>query len=1440
MGKNDKILLFLSFFTLFVYTSEAQTPELTFRHLSNEEGLSSSNVTGFAQTPDGLLWIGTTDGLNLYDGYTFTTYRNEPGNPHSLSDNSITTLLVDHQGELWIGTENSGLNKYNAETDNFTRYQRDLYDPETISNNYITSIAEDANHRVWVGTMMGLNVFDRGKESFSRYFHELGVLIEDDAIDSLKAQKLPDYLINAVARLTHREFPNEHSFYRELSTTVSESDIARYQTVLLRFAKLKNVAEQITALQADEAGDLWIGFEHDGLAHFNPRTNRLKYYVDTSSAATSVQLIHESITQLWLDDDVLWIGTREGSFYEFDLMTHRFQPRPLPESKSSIASVWVDQKGTLWVGNDYGLYRWNRDKEQFSLYQHEENNRYSLSTTAVKAIFEDAQQNLWVGCAQGGINLTVANILFQHYQHNPNASEGLSKNSISSILEDHDGNVWIGYYTMGIDVWNRQTDKITQYAYDPDDPRSLGKGTVFEIFEDRDSTVWIGTYEGGLQQFDRESQTFITYQSDPANPQTLSGNDVRSIDEDANGTLWLAIHGKGINALNKKTKAVHRVRADNLDWQNSLANDWVYQVYVDRDQNIWAGTVFGVSVRYRRAENFVTYNNENSNLSHNNVRVIVEDRRGRIWLGTESGLNLFDKNTRKISVWREKDGLPNSRIHGILEDSVGTLWISTNHGISRFDPDRHHFVNYSTLDGLQSEEFFPGAYYHGKSGAMYVGGADGLTIFYPEKMPQDTASLPVLVTGIAVFDQPLAIDGVPWKASHTTEHLRLEHDQNFITFDYVAINYKNPDKTQYAYQLEGYDREWNYAGTQRSATYSNLGAGDYVFKVKATTNGGAWSNHFREIHLTILPPLWYTPGAYLLYFLTGLGFLYVFKRVTLTQERLKTKLRLQQLEAQKTHELDSLKLNFFANLSHEFRTPLTLIVDPINRLISEEHTEPDDRMEYYQLIRRNTQRLLRLINQLLDISEIEAGVMKLRVVRYDIVNFCKNISHAFIYRASHLRVHFSFESNVEVAEVFFDQDKLEKILFNLISNALKFSPPESRVTVRLSLRNHDHPDIPLALRREASPGSQFVAVAVADEGPGIPKAQQSRVFERFYRVEKKAGSKSGSGIGLALSKQLAERHYGLIDLVSETGGSTFTVWLPVHAGRFTAEETGTEILNLEDKVSEIRSLYKNHREADKRDEESLYRLPVILMVEDSDDVRTYIRHHLQPEYRVREAAGGKAGFEQALIYNPDLIISDVMMPGMDGYELCKKLKTDPQTCHIPVVLLTARSSENHQLAGLKAGADDYIGKPFSMAILTLKIKNILASRQKIREKLSTNARVEPQEVATNRLDEQFFHRLLRAIESRMSDETFNPDALAEMMHLSRSQLYKKIKGLTGLSVSILIRNIRLRRGCALLKTQSMTISEVAYQVGFSDPGYFTKCFREMYSQSPSEYMHSQL
>ncbi|MEL6536029.1 MAG: ATP-binding protein, partial [Bacteroidota bacterium] len=1025
---------------------------------------------------------------------------------------------------------------------------------------------------------------------------------------------------------------------------------------------------------------------------------------------------------------------------------------------------------------------------------------------------------------------------------------------------DSQGRLWVGYYQTGIDVFSADRQSRRYIPYMEGDEQGLGAGTVFKIFEDRQGQIWVGTYRGGLQKYQEDSGTFYSYRHDEEDPYSISGNDIRDIAEDAQGRLWLAVHGGGVNSFDPNTGRFEHWRSANSPNQRTLADDWVFCLEVDRRGHVVVGSVQGVSWLNPQDGTTKDYNQANSGLAHNRVRSLAFDDRTRLWVGTENGLSRWLPEQESFMNYGEVEGLPNSFIDGIIEDPLGKLWLSTNDGLVRLHPDEGAFEHYTKRDGLQGPEFFPGAYTQSEQGTLYFGGQQGITWLTPSEIIPNRYLPPVHLTAFRLFNQPVKI-GEP--ESPLTQHVSqtdrivLEHDQNFVGFEFVALNYVRPEKNRYEYRLDGLENHWNAAGNRTEASYTNLSPGTYKFRVRGANNDGLWNPEEATVELVVRPPWWLGPWAYGVYSILFLLGLYGFKQFSLNRERLKNSLALAKVEAEKERELDRMKLKFFANISHEFRTPLTLLLGPLEKLLGENAPQRKDQRtdipttvegrKLLRLMERNGQRLLRLINQLLDITELEAGFMALRVSEGNVQEFARTILEAFEYRAVHKQIKVEFSAFPSRQSAWFDADKLEKILYNLLSNAFKFTPEGG--TIRLSLSQSTVAPghkIPAHLVQPQANGQRFVRLVVEDSGPGIPEAEVSKIFDRFYQVSQTAYKNPGTGIGLALTRDLVERHYGDISVESSPEqGTRITLWLPVSEERYTQEEITNDQLDL---APRMRSIQTMNRQAGETEELPCPTaawtegedLPTLMVVEDNDDIREFVRLECQDAYRIIEARNGEEGLAMALEQIPDLVISDVMMPRMDGLELCKLMKADHRTSHIPVILLTARSSEQYTLQGLATGADDYITKPFSVPVLKARMQNLLDTRKRLQAYYghSQPAPAEAPPAAKEGVsgaEEAFLAKARIYVEEHLADTDLNPDNLASALLMSRAQLYKKLKALTGLSVSIFVRHVRLAKALLLLQEDSdRPVGEVGYFVGFSDPAYFTKCFKERYGMAPSE------
>ncbi|MFQ5797448.1 MAG: ATP-binding protein, partial [Bacteroidota bacterium] len=776
------------------------------------------------------------------------------------------------------------------------------------------------------------------------------------------------------------------------------------------------------------------------------------------------------------------------------------------------------------------------------------------------------------------------------------------------------------------------------------------------------------------------------------------------------------------------------------------------------------------------------------------------------------------------------------------------------------------FKNYYVQDGLQSNEFNLGAYHKSRSGEMFFGGINGFNSFYPDSIKDNPHIPPLVITGFQIFNESVKISpqGETPLQKHisVTDEIVLSHKDNVFSFEFAALDYNAPEKNQNAYMMEGFDEDWIYSGTRRFATYTNLDPGEYVFRVRGSNNDGIWNEEGTSVRIIITPPWWQTWWAYTVYVILIVAVLYGIRRFEVNRERLAHDLKLQRFEAEKLREFDQMKSRFFANISHEFRTPLTLILGPLKKLTSGD--SQGDAKEQFRMMLRNGQRLLRLINQLLDFSKLEAGRMSLQARPENIVRLLKSIVSQFASLAERERITLRFVAPHQMITVYLDRDKLEKIMYNLLSNAVKFTPKGGKVSVSV-----DRSPLTKVTKGGKEGEVEFVEITVADTGIGIPPDCIDKIFDRFYQVDSthrrepapldksspteralfdKAypTGQEGTGIGLALTKELVELHSGEIHVCSQPGrGSTFIVRLPLGKEQLKKAEIAAEtpeaevvkdsvdydLIPIEEYETPDAESYHTKEEETPSDD----RAPIVLVVEDSHDMRGFIREILGKAYRVREAGDGVEGFERAVEIIPDLIISDVMMPRMDGFELCHKLKTDERTSHIPVILLTARASGESKVKGLETGADDYLTKPFDARELQIRVKNLIEERRKLRERFSREVTLQPRDIAVSSMDEQFLKRVMDVIEQRMSDPDFSTDTFTKKVGMSRMQLHRKLRALTDHSTGEFIRTMRLKRAAQLLKQHSGTVSEIAYEVGFNNLSYFARCFRDLFGQLPSDY-----
>jgi signal transduction histidine kinase/ligand-binding sensor domain-containing protein/DNA-binding response OmpR family regulator len=1315
-----------------------------------------------------------------------------------LPSNNVTCIAQDSQGFMWFGTE-GGLVRYDGYK--FKIYKYDPDDPESISDHHINSLFKDSKGTLWIGTTyVGLNRFDSKRDKFKSY-----------------------------------------KFDRNDSTSISQNHF-------------------VHAIYEDRKGRLWIGTAH-GLNQYDYEHDNFIRYTNTIVDSSGIR--PEWINFIFEDNkDNFWLGTGGGGLILYDRETRqstRFKHDPQNYNSISndyVSSIFEDDDGALWVGTEDGYDRFTlsndkiifehdrkdipptiSSKRVFDLYKRRGN--AELIHANQTADFIDNQGNIWIATTHGGVKFyNSRQDVFQTYKYQLGESDGLKNSSVSAFHEQNDGNIWIGVNRGGLHYYNRRKNSLTYIPLDPNQPDNPFNEKVMTIEEDNYGDLWIGTEGKGIYKINLKSNKSVHYLPDINNPSSLHFPDITVIFEDSDKNIWIGTGGKGLSLYDRKNDAF--IKFSGID------KHYIRNIYEDSQKILWICASPGLIRLDLNSMKFTTYwhePNEEHTLTYTSA---FEDSRNNLWAGSPYGLNLYDREKDKFTAYLVKDGLPDNYIAGILEDDNGNLWLSTRRGISRFNLIKKTFTNYDVNDGLQGPVFNNRAYAKLKTGELIFGGTEGFTLFHPDSVKDMVRIPPVVISDFHIFNKTVKPedDNSPLQNEIChTKKIILKYFQHSISFEFAVLDYISPKNNKYKYILEGFNKDWiETDADHRVAAFTNLDPGKYVFRVIGSNNKGVWNKKGVSVQIIVTPPWWRTTLAYIVYIIFTGVIVWLTWNAQLRRVRIRNELKMSQFEKDKLQELDQMKSRFFANISHEIRTPLTLILGPLDQLISEASKEKWKNQ--LQIMSRNGRQLLHMINQLLDFSKAESGRMLLKAKKVNIVPLLKGMVHSFDSLAKRKKITLIFKSKENVIPVYIDTDKLEKIMANLLSNAFKFTSEGGKISVDLLIIPNNINEDQTVITKD-----RIVEIRITDTGIGIAPEHLDHIFDRYYQAEDNK-NQTGTGIGLALTKELVELHHGHIFVQSEAGkGSTFIVQFLSGKTHLSNDEI------IEDETADIPEeviILEEVKSASEGSDDSFIKTTdegklntntdrsIILIVEDTEDVRNYIKGFLESKYQINEAQDGDDGFEKAIEIMPDLIVSDVMMPRMDGFQLCEKLKTDERTSHIPVILLTARASEGSKLEGLETGADDYIIKPFNSKELEIRIKNLIDQRQKLRERFSKDITLAPKDISVTSADERFLNRAIEIVEKHMGEPEFGVDIFAKEVALSHSQLYRKIHALTNQSPVEFIRILRLKRATGLLKQEYGNVAEIAYEVGFTNPSYFAECFKKLFGKSPSEYVKTEI
>ncbi|MGQ1891919.1 two-component regulator propeller domain-containing protein [Thermophagus sp. OGC60D27] len=1375
MTKNKAVVSFFwcVFIVPVILGQNVQNVEYHFRHLNSSNGLSSNQITSIHKDRFGFVWFGTISGLNRYDGYAFKVYKNIPGDTTTIPFNNIRDIYEDNRGFLWIISQDNQLSVFDPTKDIFYRNYNLFPGEQSLSAQFISALTVDPDSNLWVASnQYGLYRVDAEKDTVFKVPSEAGkdeTLSSDFITDVIVGNDSTVLTVNAFGVVEHID-------------TNSGKVIKRYP-----FSLLRDLTEpDYFSLFEDDDGDLWVFSEQNdlGLFYANPQTGR--------------EVRFSTLEEMSLSSDI-------------------------------VTEVLQDQNAFIWVATDHGGLQ-IIDKSNFSVRTilNEKGNANSISQNSITAMMRDDSDVIWIGTYKEGVNYYHSDLFqFRLLAHNIFKKGGLPSNDIDCFAEDDKGNLFIGTNGSGLIYFDRENDRFSVFRACPENPDSLSHDVIVSLLFDSRKRLWIGTYYGGLNCFD--GKRFKRYYHDPDDPNTIADNRIWKIYEDLEGRIWIGTLGGGLDLLDENNNRFLHYRDGDL---NSVHSNFILTIYEDRSNNLWLGTSNGIDVLDRTTGRFshIPANPGKQNaLSHHIVLSIIQDQRGVMWFGTRNGLNMYNPVTRKFHLFLERDGLPDNNILNILMDDQNHLWMSTLNGLSKLEYNKTNdslefsFSNYDMLDGLQGREFNEQSAFKTSGGELIFGGPNGFNLFQPERIQKRTVPPNVLITGIRLFNRPIEVGEtinnkvILNQPLFLSDTLILKHNQNVFSLEFAGMGHPHPEKIIYRYLLEGFNDQWVATdASNRLATYTNLNPGTYIFRVRARIGEGGELGPEKKLVVIIKPPFYATQYAYGVYFVLFTGLVVLFGTIVRRRERIRFERQQELLAHKRIHELDAMKIRFFTNISHEFRTPLTLIITPLDKIVKE--IKDGHVNEQLNLVLRNARRLMGLVNQLLDFRKIEVQGMTLNRSVGDLVPFVEEVAHSFTDLFESKSIRFSFESNVSSLQMGFDHEKVEKIIFNLLSNAFKFSHEKGVVKLKIEYVGQDWPDTDDAK----------VKISVSDTGIGISKEKQEHIFERFFQIDNEGINNMGSGIGLSIVSEFVRLHNGKMWVESIPGrGSVFIVELPVvqHQGQYTSKP-------LRCSLSSGSPPNSNRPKSVVREDHHL-----LLIVEDNEDLRFYLKENLGALYRIVEAENGNEGYEKAAAVFPDVVISDILMPGMNGIELCRKMKNDPKTSHIPVILLTAKVSTQMEMEGLSAGADDFIAKPFNYEVLELKIRNLIEVRKKFRNKLQKHQfEITPGEIGITSLDEKFITKATRFVENNLSNTDLSVELLSKEMGVSRGHLYNKLMALTGKTPTEFIRIMRLKRGAQLLGKSQLTVAEVAYKCGFNDPKYFSRYFKDEFGVSPSQYI----
>ncbi len=1310
---------------------------------------------------------------------TFRKYQVNNG----LSENTVQAILQDRQGFLWFGTKD-GLNRFDGKE--YRIFRNNPRNPGSIGNNFVRSIYEDTDGKLWIGT--------------------------DNRI----------FIYNPVT---------EHFYPFEIKTAAGVS-----------------INSAVTAICAENENIIWFGTMTQGAFCYTKDSGKLEQFTENDDFNS---LNSNLVWRIYKDlSETIWIGTR-GGLSRFNRETRNFQKYTPSGSlyvagDNEILSIHEDADGELWLGTwSGGLFKMDKQTQTFSCFFDKSKTPY---ITKIRAISGYEKNRLLIGSDDGLYLMEKSTGAIQRVD-DPGDPSSLSDQNVYSIYNDREGGIWIGTYFGGVNYLSANRNAIEHHYPGFSDSYLSGKA-VSQFCEDEKGNLWIATEDGGLNYFDVQKKQFRKIKPQKTG-NGLSYHNLHSLVLDGDN-LWIGTFSSGIDVLNVKTNTFRNYRFDSNN-KNSIDDNCVFSIYKKKNTDIFVGTPFGLS-RFNRAENnferivevrsfvydmqedshglfwvttygdgvfqynpvtkqwknYVHDDKSTKSLNFNKVIDVFVDDKQRLWFATEGrGICKYNYETDDFTTIDESKGLPNNVAYGILDDKYGNIWVSTNMGITKINPETFEMKTYTKEDGLQSNQFNYRSSYKARNGMFYFGGINGFNAFHPDNLKDNNYVPPVVISAFEVLDEenPFEPDSLLKTAINRDKKITLKYNQASFRIGFVSMSYQAVEKNQYSCIMEGLEDKWRSVGNQNSLIFSNLEPGEYTFRVKGSNNDGVWNETGDYLQIEILPPFWKSNVAFMFYGLLFLSGLFLVIRTIVRNSQKRHKQKIEEIKIEKEKELYDSKISFFTNIAHEIRTPVSLIKAPLENIVNSQQCPPEAK-ENLQVIERNTEKLLILVNQLLDFRKIEENQYRLSFMETNVNDFLNDIYMSFkaTGNRNNIALTLFLPSKPVIANI--DKDALNKVISNLLSNALKFAAQK----------------IEIHLSENKKAGT--LEIRITDDGPGIEEEMREKVFEPFFQIanSEKLSKSNGTGIGLSLARQLVDRHSGKILIDDKTENCCFVVQIPTNL------PVSPEELVIEDEpAATIKSIHQNHHHPDK-----MY----LLVVEDNEELQNFIEKNLKKDFNVFVANNGEEALEILEELLIDLVVSDIVMPGIDGLELTRLIKQNEQYSHIPVILLSAKTNISTKIEGLEHGADIYIEKPFSLVYLKAQISSLIENRMRVLDKFSKSPFISYGTIANNKRDEEFIQRINAEIEKNILDVDFSIEKLANNLSMSRSNLQRKIKGISGMAPNDYIRVYRLKKAADLMMKEDYRINEICYIVGFNSGSYFAKCFQKQFGVLPKDFVKS--